>query len=250
MDSFLLSVITPTKNSEKTIARFLESFPQKLKDYIEIIIVDSFSSDRTLQILKEYENTLNINFNSEKDSGIYYAMNKGVERCTGNYLLFLNSDDWLESRSLNEIIDLLQNTNFDVYTFMQKRWLSENKFVIDFPDLNNSIAGPFPHQCIIISREVFNLCGPYITSYKICADYDFILRVLFQKFSTLRHPLMITNYSTSGFSSKICNLPTYYIEVLLIWKKYSLLTFNKFCFFTVRTILLVLKKLLKALLRF
>ena len=247
MNSFRLSIITPTLNSEKTITRFLESIPPKLKDFIEIVIVDGGSEDGTLRILRKYENSLDINYRSEKDSGIYEAMNKGVERCTGQYLLFLNSDDWVESQSLVELLDVLRNTNFDVYTFMQKRWLSEDKCVVDYPNLTNSINSSFPHQCIIFSKEVFNICGPYKTSYKICADYDFILRILFQNFSILRHPLIISNYSTSGFSSKILNLPTYYFEVLFIWKKYSLLTFNKLLFFTIRTVLYAFRRIFKAL---
>jgi glycosyltransferase involved in cell wall biosynthesis len=249
VNSLILSVVTPTLNSEKTIRRFLESFPPILNDLIEIIIVDGGSKDGTLQILKEFEKSLNINYKSEKDAGIYDAMNKGASRCTGNYLLFINSDDWIESQSLTELTNLLQNTNFDVYTFMQKRWLSRDKFMVDFPDLKSSVNGTFPHQCLIISKEVFNRCGPYLPSYKICADYDFILRMLFQNFTTIRHPLVVSNYSTSGFSSKISNLPTYYLEVLSIWKKYSVLTFRKFLLFTLRTLLLLLKKLFQSFFR-
>jgi glycosyltransferase involved in cell wall biosynthesis len=78
-------------NSDKTIKRFLESFPTKLKDSIEIIIVDGGSNDGTSQILKDHENSLNIKYKSERDFGIYDAMNKGVERSSGKFLLFINS---------------------------------------------------------------------------------------------------------------------------------------------------------------
>ena len=89
----LITVITPTFNSENNINRNIESL-NKQKKIFEQIIIDNKSNDKTIEIIKK---TANYPFTiiSEEDNGIYYAMNKGVSKAAGDYLLFLNSDDWI-----------------------------------------------------------------------------------------------------------------------------------------------------------
>ena len=87
------SIITPTYNSEKTLKKNLDSLnKQNFSDY-EHIIIDKLSSDKTLQLAKSFGK--NIKIISEKDEGIYHAMNKGASISAGHYLLFLNSDDFI-----------------------------------------------------------------------------------------------------------------------------------------------------------
>ena len=95
-----ISIITVCYNSEKTIERTISSvITQSYRNY-EYIIIDGLSSDKTIYIVKKYSEDNNIFFISEKDNGIYNAMNKGISFATGDIICLLNSDDWLEKDAL------------------------------------------------------------------------------------------------------------------------------------------------------
>ena len=100
----LISIITATLNSEKTIEKTIDSINAQSIDDFEYIIVDGKSEDKTLGIInrkckKKYQ------LISEKDAGIYSAMNKGIKKSTGNYVMFLNSNDWLNNDTLQTVLD-------------------------------------------------------------------------------------------------------------------------------------------------
>ena len=88
----LISIITPTFNSEKTLDKCIDSVIKQNFDNYEHLIIDNISKDNSEKIVKNYNNN-KIKFLSEKDNGIYDAMNKGIKISKGDYLLFLNSDD-------------------------------------------------------------------------------------------------------------------------------------------------------------
>lgn len=109
-----ISIITVTYNSDKTLKDTLESvLKQTYKNY-EHIIVDGLSKDNTMQIVKEYEEKYNgkLKYISEKDFGIYDAMNKGIKIATGNVIGILNSDDiYAHEKVLEEIVEKFEQTN-------------------------------------------------------------------------------------------------------------------------------------------
>lgn len=109
-----ISIITVTYNSEKTLKDTLESvLKQTYKDY-EHIIVDGLSKDNTIEIVKEYEKRYNgkLRYISEKDTGLYDAMNKGIKMATGDIIGILNSDDiYAHENVLQEIAKKFKETN-------------------------------------------------------------------------------------------------------------------------------------------
>lgn len=108
-----ISIITVTYNSEKTLKDTLDSVLKQTYTNYEHIIVDGLSKDNTIQIIKEYEPKYNgkLKYISEKDSGLYDAMNKGIKMATGNIIGILNSDDiYAHENVLKEIVEKFKET--------------------------------------------------------------------------------------------------------------------------------------------
>ena len=104
-----ISIITVCYNSEKTIERTIQSVLGQTIEDLEYILVDGGSKDGTLDIIKKYENEFidkgwSYRYLSEKDNGMYDAMNKGIHLSTGDLIGILNSDDWYEKEALSTVI--------------------------------------------------------------------------------------------------------------------------------------------------
>ena len=105
MKKIKFSIITPCYNSEKTIKRTIESVVNQSYKNIEYILIDGGSKDKTVEIIQEYQSKYPklIKYISEKDSGIYDAMNKGIKLATGDIVGIVNSDDYYELDALKNI---------------------------------------------------------------------------------------------------------------------------------------------------
>ena len=108
-----ISIVTICYNSEKTILDTINSVNDQLYKNIEHVFIDGLSKDSTLEIIKKKSLRLN-KLISEKDIGIYDAMNKGIKHSTGEYLLFLNSDDILfEEDTISKIVNQIKSHSLD-----------------------------------------------------------------------------------------------------------------------------------------
>jgi glycosyltransferase involved in cell wall biosynthesis len=175
-----VSIITVCLNSAKTIRKALDSLKNQTYENIELIIVDGVSTDETLQIVAEYKDIVTT-LVSEKDNGIYDAMNKGVALATGHIVFFLNSDDaFYDTTVLDYIvkqfeqapsIDLLYgNVIYDKNGDLTKRTYSHiNKRTLEFESLC--------HQAVFARRTLFNNVGLFNLKFKTNADYDWLIRV-------------------------------------------------------------------------
>jgi len=181
-NSPLFSVLTASLNSGLTIERTLESVKnQKFQDF-EHIVIDGGSSDETLDILKEYENTYNLQWISEPDHGISDALNKGLRISSGRYIIVIQADDQLlHPDILNDVFPQLKNEKFDILSFpvildhpvkgkilskpIQHLWWNHFKFV-------------FRHQGCFVHKRVFDQIGVFRNDFTICLDYDFFYRAL------------------------------------------------------------------------
>ncbi|AJI46845.1 glycosyltransferase [Francisella philomiragia] len=106
------TVITVCYNSERTMQRTLQSIKDQTYKNIEYIIIDGGSTDKTLEIISNYSDIVNI-LVSEPDNGIYDAMNKGIKLATGDYIGFLNSDDYYTNDIFEEYNNVLVNKSYD-----------------------------------------------------------------------------------------------------------------------------------------
>src|ERR1035437_7794058 len=109
-----ISIITPSYNSAKTITRTIESIISQNYMDLEYIVIDGWSTDGTDNIVLSYKDKLNIKFISEKDSGIYDAMNKGIKLAIGDIIGILNSDDFYSDNNiLMKVAESFNNTQID-----------------------------------------------------------------------------------------------------------------------------------------
>lgn len=172
-----ITIITVCYNSEKTIRDTIESvLSQTYPDY-EYLIIDGKSSDSTLSIINEYKDE-RIKLVSEKDKGLYDAMNKGIGLSTGDIIGIVNSDDVLYDENVfQNIIDNYHDDTEIMYGNIKYYNEDFGKVVRDYiSGTSNGLEWCPAHPSMYVRREVFDRIGKYDLQYKINADYDFMVR--------------------------------------------------------------------------
>jgi len=172
-----ISIITIALNAERYLEQTIASVVNQTYSNREYIIVDGGSTDGTLDIIKKYESEID-NWISEPDKGIADAMNKGIDLATGDYILFLHSDDYLVNSSVLERASEYLGDRFDVFFFQVLHDIhGQNQVSRNRPLgwLTNFKMGSC-HQGQLCSIKLFQRIGKFDTSFKIDMDYDFILR--------------------------------------------------------------------------
>lgn len=234
----LISIITVSKNSERTIKKTIQSIESQNSKNFEYIIVDSCSTDNTISIINDHSNSVD-KLISENDENPTDAMNKGISIADGELIFWLASDDWID-KDLISIFEDKYYKNKDISLFYGNMIMHYNKGQkIIFPKKNNIqelIDGvpEFPYPSILLSKKVFFEHGAMCINYKINNDYEFILRILkknvkakyIEKFNVHRLPGGI------GEQNKILNL----FETLKI-NIYHKTVSIKFCKFFLKSIL-------------
>lgn len=175
----LLSVITVVKNGRKTIERALQSVILHKPDWCELIVIDGVSSDGTIEIINDNRECIDC-FSSEPDLGIYDAMNKGIKIAHGEYVSFLNADDWYGKDALLKVEPFLRE-GFDIVYGGVLRMTEgvENGYIGSFGKMDPEqiyYTNLYCHQGMFIKREAFGIVGMYDISYKVYADYDWNIR--------------------------------------------------------------------------
>lgn len=203
--SIKISVITVCYNSEKTIARTLESLIRQTYKNYELIIIDGASKDRTLNIINRYKTKFKeITIISEPDNGIYDAMNKGINLSKGEIIGFLNSDDYYDKNALKFIsdnytkdIDILYG---DTYLIDQYKGSFYERRAPILPEESLKDVGMIPHTSTFVKREIM-LNNQFDTNFRICADYKFFLSMYLEgkKFKYINK--RINNMTLEGVSN-------------------------------------------------
>ena len=190
MHEIMISIITATYNSAETINDTIKSVLCQTNKDFEYIIVDGGSTDETIDIVKSYESEFSgrLKWVSEKDKGIYDAMNKGIKMASGDIIGILNSDDYYTSDDiLQTIADAFKCQNVDAI-------YGDIHFIKDgVPDkcvryYSSRLFSPFwlrfgfmpAHPSFYCKRDVFDKSGLYRLDYKIGSDYEMMVR-LFRK---------------------------------------------------------------------
>ena len=208
-----ISIITITYNSAKTLEDTIKSVAKQTYAEIEYIIVDGASKDNTVSIIKKYEPLFNgrVKWISEPDKGLYDAMNKGICMATGDIVGILNSDDYFTSNDvIQRIVEAFeQNSKLDaVYGdvhFVHPNNL--NKCIRYYSSKvfkrNLMRMGFMPaHPSFYIRKECFNQYGLYKINYKIAADFEFLLRVIYKNKICIKYlPIDMVTMRTGGAST-------------------------------------------------
>jgi glycosyltransferase len=205
-----ISVITAVYNNRDTISAALDSALRQSGVDIDLVVIDGGSTDGTLEVLRSYTGRLDV-LVSEPDQGIYDALNKGIQRASGDVVGFLHSDDLFAgagvlSRVAAAFADPEVGAVYGDLVYVRK----------DNPDqvVRYWRAGVFsrrrlrwgwmpPHPTLYVRRHVYEQHGLFDTSFRIAADYDFILRTLGQAGVGVRYiPEVLVKMRVGGASNR------------------------------------------------
>ncbi len=204
MTDIKFSIVTISLNSEEDIEDAIVSVAGQTYENREHIIIDGGSQDSTVEIIRKYSEHLSY-WVSEPDNGISDALNKGIEHATGDYILFINSDDFLiDNTALESIYNSIQD-QIDYYIFQVMSVHPDNTRKL-MPNRNFGLSTYFKmgscHQGHVVSRKLFEKYGTYDSAFKIGMDYDFVLRVFLQRVESRSVDVAISCMGQTGISSR------------------------------------------------
>lgn len=201
----LISVITVTLNSEKTVAKAIESVLNQTYDRVEYIIMDGGSTDSTVQVAEEYKERFaakgyELKIVSEPDRGMYDALNKGVALATGDIIGQINSDDWYEPEALETVANKFMDDPFDLF-WSDLRILKKTGNIIKKARIRKVVSTKdWNHPTTFIRAEVYKN-NPYslISMYD---DFELILRLRKQGVKMAIENKVLANFVFGGMSTK------------------------------------------------
>lgn len=225
----LISIVTVSYNSERTIRQTIESLISQTYSDFEYIIIDGKSTDATLDIAHSYEQAfkkkgISYRIVSEQDDGIYDAMNKGIHLCKGDIIGMINSDDWYEQNALEVVDREYQRGPFDLL-YANLRIIKQNgaasikrskimKYYVTTRHWN--------HPTSFISKRVYNRY-----SYKVeglYGDFDLFLKIIDHDYVVRVSDVLLANFRMGGASNR-----RNFSEVRRrIWERYSIYRQNGF----------------------
>ena len=176
----LVTILMPSKNSEKTIEQSILSVLNQSYGNIEFIIFDSLSTDNTVSIINKYKNKVSY-FKSESDLSPADAVNKGIKLSTGDYIMWLGTDDWLEHDHVSKIIRFFSVENID-FQYGNLTYVQNEKILFkQSGEVNyaNQIAYKMPRlnsPTVCVRSDLFQYVGLFNVDYKFACDYEWLLR--------------------------------------------------------------------------
>ena len=209
-----ISIITIAYNSELYIRDCIKSVLSQSYPNLEYIVIDGHSTDGTLKIIKEFEGRIDTIL-SEKDSGIYEAINKGIKRASGDIIGILNSDDlFADNEVVQRIVTEFEDRNLSV-VLSDVQFVQRNDTSKPVRFYSSKFFRPWmfrfgfqpAHPTFYAKRELFEKFGVYRTDLRIAGDFELLLRFLkknkvrFKYVSDVWVKMRIGGISTSGISS-------------------------------------------------
>ena len=210
-----LTVLTINYNNKEGLTKTFESVrSQTWKDF-EFIVIDGGSTDGGKELIEQNDQ---VNYwVSEKDSGVYNAMNKGIKKANGDYIIFMNSGDFFYDEFVLEKIKDQFDSNIDIL-YGDSVFFNDKGYrkVIKAPEkltFGFFYDGGLNHQAVFIKRSLFSDYFYYNEDYKICADWEFFILIVCLYNVSFRYlKEIICYYDFSGISAKVENLPIYIQE--------------------------------------
>jgi glycosyltransferase involved in cell wall biosynthesis len=236
-----ISIVTVCYNSEETLKDTLESVASQTYDNIEYIVIDGGSKDGTLDLIQEFRSRIDY-LVSEKDEGIYDAMNKGIRAATGDFVGILNSDDVFANPDVvARIASSIQSEDgvdavygdlvyVDRSDLNKKVRLYSSRF---FQTWKMRFGLMLPHPTFYARRELFDELGFYKTNYRVAADFELLSRFLSKGIKVVRIDETLVKMRNGGISStgfwwrihqnleivRACRVNGIYTNILLVSMK-------------------------------
>lgn len=201
----LFSIVTVCRNAERSIGGAIESVIAQtgVGGEVEHLIVDGLSTDGTLREVAKYPHLRVV---SERDAGIYDAMNKGIGLARGRYIGLLNADDWYESDALASVAAAFRGApDAGIVHGDVRRWAGGRALDVVRPPAagvaSRRLVMAVNHPASFVVRELFTRFGPFDTSYRVFADYDWMSRVVSGGTQLCYVPKVLTNFRVGGVST-------------------------------------------------
>jgi glycosyltransferase involved in cell wall biosynthesis len=205
---FSASVVTVCYNEIDTISRCVESVVGQKNADIQYVVIDACSTDGTSDILKKYGENID-KLVIEADEGIYSAMNKALKYCEGDIVYFLNADDYFYSDNVVEKsvkifsecpsleilsgrVEFFNTPLSDGKPYARSDFSYSNKLEL--------YRSPVPQQCVFVKRSLFETHGGFNERYKMCADYDWLIRMLTHKVEVKQVDDYFCHFDYTGIS--------------------------------------------------
>lgn len=204
----VLSIVTVCFNSEKTIRKCIESVIPQLTDEVEYLFIDGKSTDKTVEIISSYKK-YGVRVSSEKDNGIYDAMNKGIKLASGEWIWFINSDDYITEGLIDTILTTVKKypNAGCVYGNMEYVRIINGKCYMEVKNAPDSLTGLknemiIGHPSTVCKAEVIKYLGGFDCNFKIAADWDLLLRIYNAGYQMIHVDKTLSRFYCGGASSK------------------------------------------------
>lgn len=237
-----VTIVTVVKDVESTIKRCLSSILNQSYSPIEIIVIDGYSIDNTLLVIRELQ-APSIKIYSYESLGIYDALNKGIQLSTGSIIGLLHGDDYLNDENvITRVVEGFENHQVPILIgglsyFMpqDERKITRKYFPSQFKKWMFRFGMAPPHPSLYLKRELFNKYGTYCTELEIAGDFDLMLRFLyfhnipFKCLDDLWVMMSEGGKSTNGWKCiiknnqdilEVCKRRNFYSNYIFIYAKY------------------------------
>ncbi len=197
-----LTVITVAYNARESIEQTILSVAAQAAEGVEYLVVDGASRDGTVEVLRRLSHHID-RWVSAPDRGIYDAMNKGISMARGEWIMFLNADDYFENagsaqrllEATDDSVDIVAGQTLIKYTHRERLFRPSRRFGL-------MLQLPFMHPSIIVRRSAFESCGHFDTRYRLAADCDLLLRMISRGHKYRRISEVVTVMRDGGASQR------------------------------------------------
>jgi putative colanic acid biosynthesis glycosyltransferase len=218
----LVSIITVSFNAGKTIEATIKSIINQSYENIEYIIIDGESTDNTIDIIKQHQYNIK-HWVSEADTGVYDAMNKGIDQSSGDWIIFLGADDKLfDKLAIEKLIKTSQLNNQSrekPLAIFGNTLYSDGKCFKSFLDARTLVRNTIQHQSAMYHKSLFDNFR-YDSSLRICSDYELNLLVYIKHVQVRYINSIISICSCDGLSSNFDNRTQAIKELIHIQDKH------------------------------
>lgn len=203
-----LSIITVVYNGEESLQGTLDSILKYSNlEGVEHILIDGASNDETINVYKKHpilESKIKCKFITERDSGIYDAMNKGINLATGELIWFINSGDLLITPLEMNSLETRENAIY-VFPYIEVKGLRKKirKNLYKYELYHFLVFKMLNHQSIIYSRDVFSRIGTFSLNYSLASDHDHFLQCILRGVEIINVRKVLVEYCLDGVSA--CN---------------------------------------------
>ncbi|EMK8058684.1 glycosyltransferase family 2 protein [Escherichia albertii] len=227
MTNDIITIITINYNNAEGLAKTIASIDKQTNKEFEYLIIDGGSDDNSVEHAKK--SVMCSRIISEKDNGIYDAMNKGAYLAKGEYIIFINSGDELRKNSIENFMNILCNTKsvYDIYHGILA--FKKNGEVIYYRGRRNNLLtrSMIEHPTVLMRKSTFIELKGFDLQWRYVADYELMLRAYLAKKRFFFVEEIIADFDISGVSSVNIKAP---LESLLLQRKYNLInSFEYFC---------------------